>query len=209
MKITKFSHSCLLVEMPTRTALFDPGAMSVDQLSAHDFKFLDNIIITHEHPDHLNMEAIKKLIDQFPKVRIKAASSATKLLHEAGINSEQGAVDGVEIFDAPHENVAPLFESPDQIGVHYLGKLTHPGDSHNFQESKAILALPITGPWGATTTAVNLAIQLRPSYVIPIHDWHWKDEARHQMYEVIGQALEAEGIAFVRIEDGQPVNLDV
>ena len=47
MKITKFKHSCLMVEMPERTALFDPGVFSAEMLQAHTFEFLDDIIITH------------------------------------------------------------------------------------------------------------------------------------------------------------------
>lgn len=209
MKITKFTHSCLLVEMPDRTALFDPGAMSAEALKQHDFKYLDDIIITHEHFDHMDMDSIKQLKQQFPDARVKAPSSATKLLHEAGIDAEQDAVDGVEVFDAPHEATEPLFPEPDQMGVHYLDRLTHPGDCHDIPESKVILALPVTAPWGATTKAIEMAVKHRPRYVIPIHDWHWRDEARQQMYDVMEQALDAEGIAFVKAVDGEPFNLDV
>ena len=64
MKVTKFVHSCLLVEMPApinRTALFDPGAMSVDALEVDSLEYLDDIIITHEHGDHFHLPLIKQL----------------------------------------------------------------------------------------------------------------------------------------------------
>ena len=62
MKITKFVHSCLLVEMPapiSRTALFDPGVWST--VDVNKLEYLDDIIITHEHGDHFDPELVKKL----------------------------------------------------------------------------------------------------------------------------------------------------
>ena len=117
--------------------------------------------------------------------------------------------EGIIFFDDPHEAVEPLFITPDQIGVHYLAMLTHPGDSHSFSETKAILALPVTAPWGATTTAVKLALELKPQYVLPIHDWHWRPEARDQMYSALEQAFAQHGITFVKLVTGEPVTLEV
>jgi len=207
MKITKLGHSCLLVEMPDRTALFDPGVMS--NVDVDSLEFLDDIIITHEHADHINMELIPKLVEKFPDVRITSTPGAVSQLKGAGIAASSEESDGIVFFNAPHEDVEPLFPKPDEIGVHYLDMLTHPGDSHSFEESKDILALPVTAPWGATTKAVHLALEHKPKYVIPIHDWHWRDEAREMMYGGLEQALGAEGITFIKIKDGEPVNLDV
>jgi L-ascorbate metabolism protein UlaG (beta-lactamase superfamily) len=207
MKITKLGHSCLLVEMPDRTALFDPGVMSeVDVDSLH---YLDDIIVTHEHGDHLNVELVKQLQQKFPEVRIKTPAGIVPKLEGEGVHVVTDAVDGVVIFDAPHEPVKPLYPFPDNIGIHYLDKLTHPGDSLHFNESKVILALPVTAPWGSAVDAVNLAIKLKPKYVIPIHDWHWSDQARAGMYDGIAEALEAEGITFCKTTNGLAFNLDV
>ncbi|MEX1059236.1 MAG: MBL fold metallo-hydrolase, partial [Candidatus Saccharimonadales bacterium] len=68
MKITKFVHSCLLVESPQINVLIDPGnftwashLLQVDKLPALDF-----IIITHEHPDHYDQQGLIKLSNRFP-----------------------------------------------------------------------------------------------------------------------------------------------
>lgn len=117
--------------------------------------------------------------------------------------------DGIVFFDSPHESVAPLFAQPEQVGVHYLDALTHPGDSHSFKESKQILALPVTAPWGSTIRAVNLALELKPQYVLPIHDWHWSEAARKQMYQGLEQAFEKHDITFISLDTGVPVVIDV
>lgn len=212
MKITKYEHSCLLVEMPgpvNRTALFDPGSMSESVLDVAKLEYLDDIVITHIHRDHFSPELIIKLVDKFPKVRITTTPEVVKQLASIGIAAGVEPSGGIRFFDSPHENGQPLFSSPQQVGVHYLGLLSHPGDSHGFKETKEVLALPVTAPWGSTVKAVNLAIELKPKYVLPIHDWHWSDQARVQMYDNIERALVSHDITLVRLETGKPVVLDV
>ncbi|MDO8655088.1 MAG: MBL fold metallo-hydrolase, partial [bacterium] len=51
MKITKYVHSCLLVEEQGKTALIDPGNYTF-QSKALDLRYiekLDFVLITHEH----------------------------------------------------------------------------------------------------------------------------------------------------------------
>ncbi len=209
MKITKLAHSCLLVEMPTRTALFDPGSWSESMINVASLKWLDDIIITHEHGDHMHIPTLKALQEKFPSVRIKTTAAATELLKAEGLNAVPDAVEGIELFNAPHEHIEPLGQTPENIGVHYLDMLTHPGDSTHFEETRSILALPVTAPWGSTVQALNRAIELRPKYVIPIHDGQWSDAARQQMYEKIDNAFQKEGIVFYKPVNGEPFNLTV
>jgi L-ascorbate metabolism protein UlaG (beta-lactamase superfamily) len=207
MKITKFEQSCLLVEMPepiNRTALFDPGTMSEAALDVSALEYLDDIIITHGHPDHYSAKLLQELVAKFPDVRITAPQQVIDELSEQGIaHASDEPSEGITIFDAPHEAVEPLFWQPDEIGIHYLDQLTHPGDSHSFHETKQILALPVTAPWGSTVTAVNLALKLKPKYVLPIHDWHWSQDAQNAMYDGIAAALEKEGITFIHLKTGK------
>jgi L-ascorbate metabolism protein UlaG (beta-lactamase superfamily) len=209
MKITKFMHSCLLVEMPaptSRTVLFDPGAFSEAVLDVGSLEYLDDIIITHGHPDHYSPMLMDELVRKFPDVRITAPPEVVRKLTDQGITlaaSQQSK--GIKFFSSPHESVVPLFWQPEQIGVHYLDTLTVPGDSHSFAETKDILALPVTGPWGSVVKAVNLAIEFKPKFVLPIHDWHWNEAARKQMYKAIEAPLKEQGIEFIALTTGKPV----
>lgn len=211
MKITKFVHSCLLVEMPepiNRTALFDPGVMSKQVLDIDNLKYLDDIFITHIHPDHFDPETLQKLVKKFPDVRITATPDIVAELESVGIKASDQAPEGVQFFDAPHEDVQPMFPQPQQIGINYLELFTDPGDSHTFNQTKQILALPITAPWGSSIKALNLALTLKPEHVLPIHDWHWSDAARQQTYDRFEQILGQQGITFHKLETGKPVVID-
>ena len=209
MKITKIVHSCLLVEMPDRTVLFDPGFMSEPLLDVDSLSYLDDILITHEHGDHFYLPLIKKLVERFPNVRITAPPSVVVQLQDAALRGTSEAPEGVELLESPHESVEPLFPTPEETGYHYLGLLTHPGDSHSFTETKDIMALPITAPWGTVMNALKLAITLKPKYVVPIHDWHWRDEARTGVYENVANVLEKEGIHFIKAVNGEAFTIDV
>jgi L-ascorbate metabolism protein UlaG (beta-lactamase superfamily) len=209
MRITKFIHACLLVETPDRTALFDPGTMSAEALDVSKLKQLNDIFITHVHADHCDPELIKQLVAKFPEVRITGTPETVAKLAETGIIAGDQPPKGVTFFDSPHESVKPLFDPPQEIGIHYLDTLSDPGDSHSFHETKAILALPMTGPWGSSIKALNLALELKPQHVVPIHDWHWTDAAREQSYDKFESVLGEQGITFHKLQTGQPIQIDL
>lgn len=204
MRITKYIHSCLLVETDDRVALFDPGNFSAAAVPVDSLERLDDIFITHSHPDHCDPSLLRRLIDRFPSVRITSNPEVVALLAEQNIVASTDLPAGVTLFDAPHEGFAPLMPTPPpQFGFHYLDQLSHPGDSHSFTETRAVLALPMTAPWGTMMRAAQLAVELRPRYVVPIHDWHWRDEALAIFYERFADVFAAQGIEFVPLQTGQ------
>jgi L-ascorbate metabolism protein UlaG (beta-lactamase superfamily) len=209
VKITKFVHSCLLVETDGRTSLFDPGMMSEEALSVDKLEALDDLIITHRHSDHMSMTIIKKLVAKFPKLHITAPVDVIQELAKEGIMASSQPSPGIVFFESPHAPVEPLFFTPDEIGVHYLDILTDPGDSHTFHETKAILALPVQAPWGSTLKALKLGLELQPKHIIPIHDWHWSDAAREQMYGTLEQLFSKSSITFHKMKTGEPVTIDI
>lgn len=214
MKITKLAHSCLLVEMPAptnRTVLFDPGDFSVELIKAANLEFLDDIVITHEHFDHFNKGTVVELAQKFPEVRILAPQPVVDALQQVGVAASVTAPEGMELFESPHESLDPMGKAPQAIGVHYLDVLSHPGDSHHFSQTKEVLALPITAPWGSTVNAVRLATELKPKVIIPIHDGFWIDSWREQMYGSLAHYFEGQGVEFIRPKNGEPfvLNLEI
>jgi len=192
-----------------RTALFDPGIWS--SIDVDNLEFLDDIIITHGHSDHFDIDLVKKIVTKFPGVHITAPDEVVELLNNESIPATSAVTEGIAFFESPHEAVRPFLDSdpPQEIGVHYLGKLSDPGDSHSFAETKQVLALPVQAPWGSTVDALKLALSLKPKYVVPVHDWHWSDAAREAMYDGMEKRFASEGITFIKAKNGEPFVLDV
>jgi L-ascorbate metabolism protein UlaG (beta-lactamase superfamily) len=210
MRITKFVHSCLLVETSganARTALFDPGVMST--VDPAKLTQLDDIFITHVHTDHLNIDVVKQLVVKFPDVRICGTAQVVEALADAGITATDTPPQGATLFDSPHEALEPWGVTPQEQGYHYLDTLTHPGDCHHFRDTKPVLALPVQAPWGSMVGAIRQALQLRPKFIIPIHDWHWSDAARTSSYDGLETFFKKEGIVFIKPVNGEPFELNV
>ena len=98
-------------------------------------------------------------------------------------------------------------QTPENIMFTIAGKLTHPGDSLSFEKTTEILALPIQAPWGSFVNAIQKAAQLKPKTIIPIHDWHWKDEARRQLYKTAADYLRKKGIEFREAEKRETIEV--
>jgi L-ascorbate metabolism protein UlaG (beta-lactamase superfamily) len=208
-KITKFEHSCLLVESDEGVALFDPGSMSQPYVDIDKLDKLDDIFITHAHGDHFDLELIQSLVNKFPEVRITTTPEVMEELQKHSIKASSEPPTGVTFFDSPHEDTSPMFPAVQEIGVHYLDSLSHPGDSHSFSETKQILALPVTAPWGSNIKSLKLAMELKPKHVLPIHDWHWRDEARVSTYDHMEKKLSEQGITFHKLVNGEPIEIDI
>jgi len=212
MKITKFVHSCVLVEDGGRAVLIDPGAFSWQSglVDVASLPKLDAIYVTHLHGDHLEEPFIKALLESQPNVPWIAPEDAARQLQSFGVqNISQQTPSGDSIFIGDHANLDPLGPTPKNMVVHLADKLTHPGDSHTFTQTKLVLCLPVDAPWGSTLDAVRLAIQLKPKYVLPIHDYMWNDTWRKNWYCNIADCLKQFNIEFLYPIDGQPIEIDV
>src|SRR3990167_1958183 len=91
MKISKYIHSCLLVEDEGKTILIDPGNYTFEEkgLDIGKLEKLDFLLITHEHPDHMHMPLIKEILEKFPQAQIISNNSVKKILEERGINATE------------------------------------------------------------------------------------------------------------------------
>ncbi len=205
MHITKFVHSCLLVETPNRVVLFDPGQFSWESglFDVNKLTRLDDIFITHEHFDHLWLPFIEALVAKFPQVRIIGPQALVAKLHDAGIQATTQPPNGVELLATAHESVAPLGVAPGHTGYHFLDTLTHGGDSHHITSTKEVLALAVTAPWGTLMRAAELGAQLKPKVIIPIHDWHWNNTARAQAYDRLEAFYKDHDITFIKPVEGE------
>ncbi len=208
MKITKYLHSCLLLSEAGKTILIDPGQYTFDaQVFPTDtLAQLDAIFITHEHADHCSLPFLKALVAKFPAVEIVTNPELVTTLREEQLEATEELPDYATATPVAHEDIV-FAVPPVNTEYTFFGKFSHPGDSHHIISTAPILALPIQAPWGSFANAIKLAESLSPKYIIPIHDWHWKDEVRKGMYERAEEYLAQSDIVFKKLETGETIEL--
>ena len=204
MKITKLGHSCVLVETEDRVGLFDPGVWS-DRELIDRIEHVDRIVYTHEHPDHFDVEILKSLVDRFPQAHVVCNDSIREKIEDAAVEvTIREETQCTRKFKSPHERLPiPGVEAPPENGYHFKEVFTSPGDSHSFTETKKVLAMPFIAPWGKTGDAINKVIELKPEYVLPIHDWHYTEEAREWLQGIINTSLKPHGIKVLSAISGE------
>jgi len=213
MKITKFVHSCVLVEEGSKVVLFDPGGFTWDNGSfdLSQIKHLDSIAITHSHGDHLNPEFVEQLIKKFPKLNIVCNDDIKAILEKANIEAifSGTETDSLKPFLAPHEDIKPMSgnEPPDNQGYHFEGVFSHPGDSFTFVEPKKVLAMPLTAPWGSVIQGISKVLSLKPEYMFLIHDWHYGDRGREWLNERMVERFAKTETEYLNLKIGETVNI--
>lgn len=214
MKLTKYVHSCLLAESEGQSVLFDPGIYSWSSgvFKLENLNKLDIVVITHEHPDHFSEEFVQAILNAFPEVLFITTSTVAERLKQTGAeNISTESAGPIEIFSKkPHAPIKPLLDTPppENIAVHFADKLTVGGDRHDLEESKPVLAFPITAPWGSVKQGAEMVMRLKPRYVLPVHDWHWHQAARQAEYSRSSDIYNSQGITFLKPVDGEPINVD-
>jgi L-ascorbate metabolism protein UlaG (beta-lactamase superfamily) len=212
MKISKYIHSCVLVEEGNTKILFDPGSFSFIEalVSPHIFTDISVICITHSHGDHVDVTALKIILANNPHAVLYTNASVRDMLAGENIfvelfesGTKQVGAFEIQAIAAEHERL--LTPVPHNTAYLINTTLLHPGDS--FHESLLayagipVLALPLIAPWADKVRIAEFATALQPKHVIPIHDGFVKDFFREKNYKEFSIYLQSRGSTFHALKE--------
>ena len=138
MRLTHLGHSCLLVETADTRILIDPGMWSP---RAFDQRDLHAVLVTHQHPDHVDQERLPELLRANPEAELLADPGAARLLREKGLDAEafeeedEVVVGGARIAAAGqnhaliHEEIQRISNTGMVVRAEGEPTLFHPGDA--------------------------------------------------------------------------------
>jgi L-ascorbate metabolism protein UlaG (beta-lactamase superfamily) len=173
MQVTHFGHSCVLLDTGAARLLVDPGGFSKD---FEGVTGLDALLVTHQHPDHLDPERLPTLLRANPDARLIVDSGTAGQLNDVDHETvEPGAtlqVAGarIEVLGGQHAVIHP--DIPRIVNNAYLvdGTHLHPGDAlDTVPDDLEVLFLPTAAPWQKLSDAVDYLRQVAPRYAVPIH----------------------------------------
>lgn len=179
MQLTHLGHSCVLVEMADMRILIDPGAFTADLSAATE---LDAVVITHQHPDHLDRDRLPGLIAGNPNARVLADPQSVAVLRELGLDAAEHE-DGGELLGevrispvgTQHALINEAIPVIANVGVRLEApgepRLYHPGDTLAEDPGQIeVLLFPLNAPWQASREMTAFLQRLQPTQAVPIHD---------------------------------------
>ena len=209
MRITKFGHACVRIEHDGTTVVLDPGGWT--QPEAVDGA--DAVLITHEHADHYLADHLRAT--DAPVFTIEAV--AARIRDEAPDVAERLTVVGpgatfdvglpVRAVGELHAVIHPEFPRIANSGYVVTAgeaKVYHPGDALTGPgEAVDVLLVPSSAPWLKASEAVEFARAVKAPRNLAIHDRIYTEAAHGVLEQHMNAFLPAEGLAYVRLADGQ------
>jgi L-ascorbate metabolism protein UlaG (beta-lactamase superfamily) len=179
VRVTKFTHSCLRVENGDSVLVVDPGGFS----ERAALTGADAVLITHEHFDHLDVDALSDALTQQPGMRIYTHADVLPKL--AAVADRAEAVTAGQTFTAADFTVrayggqhALIYsEIPRVANLGYLiedgdTSVYTPGDSFTVPDGAQVetLFVPLNAPWMKLAEAIDFVRAVRPRRAYALHD---------------------------------------
>jgi L-ascorbate metabolism protein UlaG (beta-lactamase superfamily) len=172
-------HAAVLIETSDTRLLIDPGNVSAAE--SFDLEGLDGIVVTHQHPDHLDPERIGGLLERNDGATLLCDPETAEVLeHGAWTAHSDGDVTTVGSLTVrgvgtQHAVILPQLPRIANTGVLVSADdgptLFHPGDSYeSVPDGVDVLALPLSAPWTKISETIDFASRVSPTTLFPIHD---------------------------------------
>jgi L-ascorbate metabolism protein UlaG (beta-lactamase superfamily) len=175
MRITKHSHACVRLDDAGRSLLIDPGIWASPEV----YEDVDDVLVTHEHMDHLDVEALTALAARRSSLRVHAPAPVTEMLAALGdavitVVPGDAVVAGgfeVQVVGGRHADIYDSLPGCVNVGFVVDGSVYHPGDALVVPDQQVTtLLLPVSGPWLKLAEAIDFARAVSPVRAYAIHD---------------------------------------
>lgn len=212
MLLTKMGHACVRLEKNGEVLVIDPGTLTeYDAIEgAH------GVLITHEHPDHLDAERLRAAVTSNPQLEIWTNPSVAHQLgtldghvHRVG-HGDSFSARGFDIgvHGQQHAVIHPDFPLVANIGFVIDGEIFHPGDAFTVPDmSVNTLLVPTNAPWLKVSEVIDYLREIRPARAYSVHDGRLNEHGLGLVDGVLnsrGEELEAD---CRRLKPGETVQL--
>jgi len=211
MNITKYMHSCLVIEKGGQRLVVDPGVWT------EDFVVPENvvaIVVTHEHPDHLDPEKLQSILAVSPEAVVYAHQAVIAKIE--GLKTQAVATGEtvpvgefiLRFTGGEHAIIHESYPKFANLGVIIDDALYYPGDSFALPDAAVhTLALPVSAPWMKMSEAMDFLSSVKPMRVFPTHDAILSETGQQLVDRMLTTVAESINAKYERLPFGTTAEL--
>jgi L-ascorbate metabolism protein UlaG (beta-lactamase superfamily) len=198
--LTKLGHSCVRLEKDQTRLVIDPGVWSGPDVLAG----ANAILVTHEHPDHLDEAGVRAALAADPGVELWTNDSVAGRFSEFGGrihpvrdgDAVSAAGFDVHVYGSDHALLDSTIPVIRNTGFAVDGLVFHPGDSFTVPEEPIpVLLVPVTAPWLKFSEVADFIRATAPDRGYWIHDALLNDKGASLVENLVQLAPAASGPA--------------
>jgi len=217
MQLTKFTHSCVRIDDDhDRRLVIDPGVYSE---VAEALEGIDAVLLTHQHPDHVDAGALAGAATNNPDLRIWGPRDVIDQLAKVeALDARLTAIGPGESFIAGGLQVrtyggqhALIHSSiPIVANVGYLvGEAVYdPGDSFTVPTAAVHTVLvPVHAPWSKVSEVIDFTVAVRADRAFGVHDSLLTEIGRTMVEGHVSRIGAEFGVRFAHLTPRETVDL--
>jgi L-ascorbate metabolism protein UlaG (beta-lactamase superfamily) len=213
MRFTKLGHSCVRLEKDGANLVIDPGTFG-DATAA--LNGAAAVLVTHEHADHLDADALKAALSSNPDLTLWTTPSVATQFSDFGDrihavrhgDALETAGFSVHVYGEKHAVVHQDIPVVENIGFMIGGDLFHPGDSFTVPEDPvATLLLPVSAPWLKASEMIDYFRAVAPARGYAIHDAILNENGLGLVTRLMSVAAAPTGVPVARLDPGTTLDL--
>jgi len=211
MKLTKYEHSEMVLEVAEKRIIIDPGAFSAPLGDVGD---VVAVVITHEHGDHWTSEQLDRIIERNPETAIYgppgvvAAAAAYDVTAVADGDVVEAGPFTLAFFGSTHAVIHSSIPVIDNVGVLVNDRFYYAGDSfHVPPVAVETLAVPAGAPWLKISEAMDYVLEIAPKRALPVHEAVLSVAGKGLTNQRLSWAVEQGGGEYFAVEPGQSIDL--
>ncbi|WPF82153.1 MBL fold metallo-hydrolase [Sanguibacter sp. 4.1] len=212
MDLTKYGHACVALSKDGRRLVIDPGAFTEDGVIGD----AEAVLVTHEHPDHLSVEALDAAWAQNPELRVWTTAAVAEVLGDR--DGRVTAVTDGDTFTAAGFDVTAVGEwhaviHPDvprmqNVGFVVDGTVFHPGDAFTMPGRPVeTLLTPAHAPWSKLQEIIDWVRAVSPVRTVSVHDGALNDRGLGLVNRMLGAGGPGTGAQHLVLASGETVRL--
>ncbi|PRY13448.1 MBL fold metallo-hydrolase [Kineococcus rhizosphaerae] len=190
MELTKHTHATVVLTKDGASLLIDPGAYTPN--TPELLAAADAVLFTHDHPDHVDVDALRAELGRRPDLPVFGPASVTDAVPQvrtvgAG-DSFDAAGFAVSVFGGQHAVIHADLPPMQNVAFLVDGDVYHPGDSYEVPGVEVrTLLVPTSGPWAKLGEGVDFVRAVKPQRAIAVHDLMLSETGRGSTSQFTGQ----------------------